>query len=293
LALIVGLALTPPGQAAISWAAGLVGIGDVGGPPTSDERPAMVTPASEQVVIGKGQSPGGSPYEIVAYRTDDPVAGESDVGATCVFVDFLQGDGQNGGACGDHLFRSGHALYFEGMSGHAGKRDVPETPYAMGYVTPEVDHVTVQVGDSDSPPETAQLVELNADYAQRLSSDVQFGYFLAFLPKGFQVSPSVDELPQQVTVRAFDRTGAEIDSETFPSDEELRDTRQRIEDMEQIQTGGTVTQSDLIPWKDCPDAVRAFRERGWPMPKGGGFIKRCPSTQELNVFHGARHPDAR
>ena len=63
VALLVVLAsLTPPGRAASAWVGDLVGIGEVGGPPSIDE------PSGTGVVVDNGRAPDGSRYEWVAYR---------------------------------------------------------------------------------------------------------------------------------------------------------------------------------------------------------------------------------
>jgi hypothetical protein len=67
-ALLVAIVLlTPPGRAASAWVGELVGIGDVGGPPTREDR-GLGT--SEEVVIDNGQAPDGTRYEWVAYRCE-------------------------------------------------------------------------------------------------------------------------------------------------------------------------------------------------------------------------------
>lgn len=59
--------LTPPGRAASLWVGALVGIGDVGGPPTQEKRGGFML-ADTAVVIDDREAPDGSRNEWVAYR---------------------------------------------------------------------------------------------------------------------------------------------------------------------------------------------------------------------------------
>ena len=65
--LVLVVLLTPPGRAASAWVGELVGIGDVGGPPTQEKRGSFAV-ADTAVVIDNGEAPDGSRYEWVAYR---------------------------------------------------------------------------------------------------------------------------------------------------------------------------------------------------------------------------------
>jgi hypothetical protein len=63
--LLAGALLTPPGRAASGWVGELVGIGDVGGRPTQENR--SFEEVGKAVVINNGTAPDGSRYEWVAY----------------------------------------------------------------------------------------------------------------------------------------------------------------------------------------------------------------------------------
>src|ERR671910_640933 len=54
-------------RAARAWVGELVGIGDVGGPPTQEKHGGFML-ADTAVVIDNGEAPDGSRYEWVAYR---------------------------------------------------------------------------------------------------------------------------------------------------------------------------------------------------------------------------------
>jgi hypothetical protein len=213
-ACLVVLAISPPGQSAISWAAELVGIGDVGGPPTNEDRPEMVRPASDQVVIANGTAPEGTRYEIVAYRTDDPVAGESDVGATCIAVDFPSLKGPSGVACGDDMFDAGRSLYVMGASG-PGPSGIPANPYTTGYVTPKIAEVTVSTGSPPSAGQAAKLVFVDDALKRQLDADESIGYFLAFLPRDFDVE-GLGAGTEGLEVTAYDAEGNLVDRQVIP-----------------------------------------------------------------------------
>ncbi len=66
LLLVIVVLLTPPGRAASAWVGDLVGIGEVGGPPTQERRGSFADPGSA-VVIDNGVAPDGTRYEWVAY----------------------------------------------------------------------------------------------------------------------------------------------------------------------------------------------------------------------------------
>lgn len=214
------LAISPPGQSAISWAAEVIGIGDVGGPPTNEARPELVSPSSDQVVIANGSAPDGTPYEIVAYRTDDPVAGDSDVGATCIAVDFPSRKGPSGVACGDDMFDPGRSLFVSGASG-PGPAGIPADPFTTGYVTPEIARVTVSTDSPPSPEEAAKLVFLDGALKRQLGADESIGYFLAFLPRDFDVQ-GLGAGTERLEVTAYDPEGKVVDRQVIPDAEMLR-----------------------------------------------------------------------
>lgn len=211
---LVAAALSPPGQAAISWAGELVGIGEVGGPPTSDDRPEGVSPASDQVVIANGSAPDGTRYEIVVYRTDDPVAGDPERGSTCIFVDFPAREGTNGGACGDNTFEGEGRMFPYGVSGPA-EDGVPENPYVSGYVKPEVARVTVRREGDHGPPIEAEVARLDGQLQQRIGADAPIGLFLAFLPRDFDVE-DLGMRGEALEITAYDPAGAVLERDSVP-----------------------------------------------------------------------------
>jgi hypothetical protein len=68
--LVLVVLLTPPGRAASAWVGDLVGIGDVGGPPTRQDDRGFVKP-STAIVIDNGVAPDGTRYEWIAYQCSE------------------------------------------------------------------------------------------------------------------------------------------------------------------------------------------------------------------------------
>lgn len=70
--LLTALSFTPPGRAATAWVGGIVGIGEVGGPPSIESRLGDTTPPPNQVVLATG-AVAGNHYEVSTF--DDPARG--------------------------------------------------------------------------------------------------------------------------------------------------------------------------------------------------------------------------
>lgn len=203
LGLVVAL-ISPPGQAAIGWATELIGTGDVGGSPTDSERPAAVQPDGEQVVIGNGEAPDGTPFEVVAYKTHSSSAGDPDRGAACVFVDFPTVDSSGSGSCGVPPLGQGHFLYVGTVSGPSPSGE-PSDPMVSGFVAESVDHVQIATRSSEAP-RSAEIIRIDAATRERLDLP-EVGFFLAFLHNGFNVQ-GLSSGREQLEVAAFDRGGA-------------------------------------------------------------------------------------
>jgi hypothetical protein len=202
LGLVVAL-VSPPGQAAVSWATDLIGIGDVGGPPTNSERPELAQPVGEQIVIGNGDAPDGTPFEIVAYRTQSPSAGNPEAGTACVFVDFPTSGASGSGSCGVPPLEQGRFLHVGSVSGPATSRG-PSNPVVSGFVAESVDRVHVRVPGSETSTST-ELIRVDAVTQERLGiPDVSF--FLAFLPEEFRVE-GLSDGSEELELTAYDRNG--------------------------------------------------------------------------------------
>lgn len=181
LLVVAFLALTPPGRSAVSWAAELLGIGDVGGPPTLDDRPDNAAPAGAQVVIGNGTDPAGDRFEVVAFTQ----GGKADDANTCAFLDFpgrsAAGGKASAGACLDGPEPQG-ALQLVSTS-------FPEddaAPYVLGFTGPAASRVELE---ADGKPAETSLFELSGDLQASVGAPKPLGVFVAFLPRQVTQAP--------------------------------------------------------------------------------------------------------
>jgi hypothetical protein len=253
-ATVVGVALTalavatPQGRDAVTWAAELVGIGEVGGPPTSEQRPSSVVPDSEQIVIGTGRAPDGTPFEIVAYRTDKAVAGEPQDGTTCVFVDFPKGGDRGGGSCGDDILPAdGHLQVTQVTDAKAGQG--PGSPYVVGYVSPQVENVRLE-GDGLPGPAKAHVAFVTRPFRHRIGADREVGGFVAFLPSGLNLS---SDAASPIHVVARDEAGHEIGRVSILD---------RVAPNASTRSSSHGGASGAVTAEDCPEIAQALAEQG-------------------------------
>lgn len=277
---LILLAATPQGRDAVSWAADLVGIGEVGGPPTSDTRPAEVPPASDQVVIASGKAPDGTPYEIVAYRTDI-VAGESDPGTTCIFIDFPTTSGPSGGSCGDETLEGKSSLYVHQISA-ASKGERPANPFVAGYTSLDVTEVSVERANDGKPAIAAQLATLEGELQAKIGGDLAVGFFIAFLPTDFRIQ-ELQSGQESLEVSAYDASGRLIDQVTRPDPETLRGAP---------RPNSSSQSSPLLQAADCPAIGRALEESGRPPDSLNVYGLTCP-TLELLRWTLKHNPDVK
>jgi hypothetical protein len=210
-ALVLGVVLlTPPGRSAAAWVGELVGIGEVGGPPTRDDR-GLGT--SEEVVIDNGRAPDGSRYEWVAYRCKvmrrEGLPGSFQGIGVSIEWPGSQGPG-GGGSCEeargaadrDHVFAS-HGVHilpsqFKGV-------ERPDL-VVSGSTGPRVHRVRVvytdRYGDKhDLPIDFARAEGKLRELAHRSQA---LGTFTAFIPGDWAAR---DELESRLDLRALHGTG--------------------------------------------------------------------------------------
>lgn len=202
-ALLAGfLALTPPGQSVADGFARLVGIGEIGGPPSIQSRPDNSQPAGDQVVIGNGQAPDGSRYEVVAYTT--PSGGASD--DTCAFIDYPNQGQPGGGICGGGP---------EGPVQIVSISRLPEGDhYLTGLAEPSTKTITVRIGGQEEGTQLqARVYQLEGEAQRQIGAEKPLAVFLAFLPDGFSGGPS--DPPLEAT--AFDAQGNELGNDVRPT----------------------------------------------------------------------------
>jgi len=226
LALIVGLMFTPPGRAVTGEIAELVGVGEVGGPPSEPSRVGDFDPASEQVVLAVGETADGVRYEIVAYRSDRDV-GEREDGAVCVNVEWL-GPGTRSdlsGSCYAGTLRYG-AICCSAVSWANEEPTTPTAvPWAEGQISPRVDSVEVSYVDAGEEDRTVEAVVgmITPEIAELLKIEHPSGKFFASLPS-LAEQGGVPAYPGGATYRApahpvvvstFDQEGEPLESETI------------------------------------------------------------------------------
>ena len=212
LLLVIVVLLTPPGRAASAWVGDLVGIGEVGGPPTDEKRRGFAD-AGTEVVIDNGVAPDGTRYEWVAYECsvgpDDQVPGPefTGIGAS---LDWPGVKGYEGGGTCEELQGRPQDQVFSQLGVHvlpSQMKGVDEPDLVISGVTgPDVHKVSVIYTDGEGKEH-----ELPVDFARvegklrELASQPEpLGTFMAFLPGE---TAARDELESRLDLRALYGTG--------------------------------------------------------------------------------------
>ena len=210
--LVIVVLLTPPGRAASAWVGDLVGIGDVGGPPTKEKGGGFVKP-STAVVIDNGSAPDGTRYEWIAYQcrvdlrqegTGPPFEG---IG---ISLDWPSVKGhERGGFCEELAGRPRpHAFGSYGVHVLPSQfKGVAEPDLVIeGTTGPDVHNVRVFYRDGEG-----RQRELPVDFArvegklrEIASRPEPLGTFVAFLPGEVAAR---DEVVSRLDLRALHGTG--------------------------------------------------------------------------------------
>jgi hypothetical protein len=210
--LVIVILLTPPGRAASAWVGELVGIGDVGGPPTQERRGGFAE-ADSAVVIDNGVAPDGSRYEWVAYECNVDLTDEglgtkfSGIG---VSLDWPGVKGHEGGGTCEELHGRPRPGVFNQHGVHvlpSQMKGVAEPDLVISGVTgPEVRRVSVIYRDGEGKEH-----ELPVDFArvegklrEIASRPEPLGTFVAFLPGEWAAR---DEVESRLDLRALYGTG--------------------------------------------------------------------------------------
>jgi len=228
VAAITGLAFTAPGRAVTSDLAGLIGIGEVGGEPTQPSEVGNFDSASEQIVLAEGTTANRDPFEIVAFRSDEPVSPGSDT--ICVNVEFPE---RPPGSYGRSCYAG--ALNYGGLccSGVTTKHDPTFVPEAQGEVRPGISRVEITYFTEEAERRTveAEIGMITPDFAERLDVDHPSGRFFASLP-GLATTTREFDPPgpaDEIDVSAFDAQGTLVERETIrpvgEGDGELQERR--------------------------------------------------------------------
>jgi hypothetical protein len=205
--LVVVVLLTPPGRAASAWVGELVGIGDVGGPPTREDRGPGT---SQEVVIDNGRAPDGTRYEWVAYRCEFDMReqGQPDVvRGIGVSLEWpgAQGPG-GGGSCeeGTGAHDRDNAFTSHGVHILPSQFKGAERPGLVisGSTGPSVHRVKIVY--TDSLGETHELpidfTRVEGKLRELAHRSEALGTFMAFIPGDWAAR---DELVSRLDLRAL------------------------------------------------------------------------------------------
>jgi len=227
--LAILLVATPPGREAISRAAKLIGIGEVGGPPTEPTEVGSFESATDHIVLATGQTADDVPFEIVAYRSDVPIQGTEDA-TVCANIEFP-------GTVDDTQGCYSGALRFGDICCPILQINSPATavPYVEGQVNPRVDGVSVTYVDTSGRARTVDAVvgEITPAFAARLDVEHPIGIFIASLPDLAveDLDPGVPGpkgAAETIELRTFGADGQELEGEAIePLREAVTDAQVR------------------------------------------------------------------
>jgi hypothetical protein len=216
LALILAASFTPPGRAATEWVGDLVGVGDVGGPPTRPSEVRDFGPASDQIVLATGETADGVAFEIVAFRSDKQIV-EREEQTVCVNVEFPGRQSDPAGSCYAGALRYGALC----CSGVIFKDAASSVPRIEGEVHPDVDRVVISYVDESGAVQSvdATVGMITPEFAERLNIDHPSGLFIASLPglaeqRGLP-TPLQGSVAHPIEVTAFGAEGQELETEAI------------------------------------------------------------------------------
>jgi hypothetical protein len=209
--LVAVVLLTPPGRAASAWVGELVGIGDVGGPPTRDGRGPDT---SEEVVIDNGRAPDGTRYEWVAYRCEVDLRDEGMPGSfqgIGVSLEWPDAHGPGGGGgCAEGTGADEHDNAFTSHGVHILPSqfkgvDRPDLVVA-GSTGPRVHRVRIiytdRFGEEHELP--VDFTRVEGKLRELAHRSEPLGTFTAFIPGDWAAR---DELESRLDLRALYGTG--------------------------------------------------------------------------------------
>jgi hypothetical protein len=210
--LVLVVLLTPPGRAASAWVGDLVGIGDVGGPPSQERQGRFIKPGTA-IVIDNGVAPDGSRYEWVAYRCGEDLRSEGvdtkfeGIGLALQWPQDRRQEG--GGYCEELKGRprdralSAHGVH---VLPSQFKGEAKPTLVIEGTTGPRVHRIRVIYRDGEG-----RRRDLPVDFTRvegrlrRLASQPEaLGTFVAFLPGDVAAR---DEVESRLDLRALMGTG--------------------------------------------------------------------------------------
>lgn len=191
-ALLVALSLTPPGRAVAERLGELVGIGDA---PSREAASGIDEPA---VVIGAGESPNGTRYEVVAsadtniYRDEHPT--------TCIGLDMPNADGpSNEGCLTDAVLGSLDRTIVSPIA-FLGSRDLGADRLIVdGLASSRVRSAEIERIADDGSIERypVEVSHLEGELAAEIGATGEAAFLLAFLPETLVPPPPQPFPPEQ------------------------------------------------------------------------------------------------
>jgi hypothetical protein len=231
IAAVGAFALTPPGQAVTDEIGELVGLAEVGGPPTESSQVGNFDPATGQIVLATGATSDEVPFEIVAYRSDRSIVGRED-STTCVNIEFPTAKTDQVASCYAGALRYGGVC----CSGLTLGDDASAIPRVVGEIRPGIERVLVTYVASDGSERSvdATIGMITPEFAERLAVENPSGKFIASLPELAEQGDLPEPLQGPafpVTVEVFDGTGELIETETIKpvSEQLIRDHEEAVE----------------------------------------------------------------
>lgn len=219
LATLVGLGFTAPGKAVTSALSDLVG-GDVGGPPTQPSQVGAFDPASDQIVLAAGETADGSPFEIVAFRSERQIVA-GDEGAVCVNIEFFAVRSGSEGSCYSGELRYGGVC----CAGLTVSDRGSAVPRVEGEVRPGIARVAVTYVTTGGEEQTtdALIGMITPEFAKRLEVDNPSGKFIASIPdlavSDDSFSADRPRFPQgpshPIDISVFNEAGELVETETI------------------------------------------------------------------------------
>lgn len=190
-------ALTPMGRSAAAAVAEVVGIGDDS---TIQDHPDQ---DGRSVVVGTGEAPGGTRYEMVAYH------GKS--GQSCLAMDWpTMGPGfRTSSTCLDEDPLKAPVWPFGASATDQLRPEAALTVYGLADPTVARVRVTYRGASGIEHEAPADLARVTGQLQEEAGTPIPIDYFVAFLPA--EVMPSVE-------VTGFDDQGQPVARQGFPTE---------------------------------------------------------------------------
>jgi hypothetical protein len=263
LALSLAGFMTPPGRAVAEWAAELVGVGEVGGPPTKPSEVGPFTVTGDQIVLATGQTADHVDYEIVAYKSDRTIEGAQGT-TVCVNTEFPSVRSDGSGSCYAGALRYGGLCCSQVVL----ENRATSIPYIEGQVSPEVESVSVSYTDQAGNLREVQAVigMITPRFASALEVEHPSGLFMTSLPDLAEYEPENADTfrgpAEPVQITAVGGDGQIIETETYDAlTDRIAEAEKAREALRQQCAGSDIEE---LPPGALPDVCREALGSGGP-----------------------------